>query len=69
MSIDFYFCPFTNFFLGFMVLYMINYPAIQQKLHDELVNVCGDSLPSLTHRARFKKEIVKSKQTYAHSLI
>ena len=57
MSIDFYFCPFTNFFLGFMVLYMINYPAIQQKLHDELVNVCGDSLPSLHIAPGLKKRL------------
>ncbi|EFX83937.1 hypothetical protein DAPPUDRAFT_194538 [Daphnia pulex] len=37
--------------IGFMVLYMINYPTIQQKIREEIENVCGDSLPSLAHRA------------------
>jgi hypothetical protein len=31
---------------------MINYPTIQQKIREEIENVCGDSLPSLEHRAR-----------------
>ncbi|XP_046454340.1 methyl farnesoate epoxidase-like isoform X1 [Daphnia pulex] len=37
--------------IGYTVLYMINYPAIQQKMREEIKNVCGDSLPSLAHRA------------------
>ncbi len=38
-----------------MVLYMINYPTIQQKIREEIESVCGDSLPSLAHRARWGK--------------
>ncbi|XP_046654690.1 methyl farnesoate epoxidase-like [Daphnia pulicaria] len=37
--------------IGFAVLSMINYPSIRQKMREELENVCGDSLPSLAHRA------------------
>jgi hypothetical protein len=39
--------------LGFAVLYMIHYPKIQQKMRDELDDICGDSLPSLAHRSRY----------------
>ncbi|EFX83960.1 hypothetical protein DAPPUDRAFT_47261 [Daphnia pulex] len=38
--------------IGFVVLYMIHYPTIQQKIRDELDDICGDSLPSLAHRSR-----------------
>jgi hypothetical protein len=31
---------------------MINYPIIQQKVRDELEEICGDSLPSLAHQPR-----------------
>jgi hypothetical protein len=31
---------------------MINYPIIQQKVRDELEEICGDSLPSLAHQQR-----------------
>jgi methyl farnesoate epoxidase/farnesoate epoxidase len=32
---------------------MIHYPTIQQKIRDELDDICGDSLPSLAHRSRY----------------
>nr|CAH0098576.1 unnamed protein product [Daphnia galeata] len=38
--------------IGFAVLYLIHYPEVQQKMREELDNVCGDSLPSLAHRSR-----------------
>ncbi|XP_046454405.1 methyl farnesoate epoxidase-like [Daphnia pulex] len=36
----------------FAILSMINYPIIQQKVRDELEEICGDSLPSLAHQPR-----------------
>jgi hypothetical protein len=43
---------------------MINYPAIQQKMREEIKNVCGDSLPSLAHRARLAKIGRSNKSNY-----
>lgn len=39
--------------LEFAVLYLIHYPKIQQKMRQELDDVCGDSRPSLAHRSRY----------------
>lgn len=38
---------------------MINYPTIQQKVRDELKEICGDSLPSLAHQPRHAFEFLK----------
>ncbi|XP_032795655.1 methyl farnesoate epoxidase [Daphnia magna] len=38
--------------IGFGILYLIHYPEIQQKLWEEINQICGDSLPSLSHRSR-----------------
>ena len=36
-----------------MVLYMVHYPEIQQKMRNEQEVVCGDSYPSLAHRLEY----------------
>jgi len=38
--------------VGFAVLHMIHNPQILRKVQQELDSVCGDSLPSMAHRAR-----------------
>ena len=38
-----------------MLLYLLHHPEIQRKVQAELDRVCGDSIPSLTHRSRSYK--------------
>ena len=42
----------TNNSIGFAILQLIHHPEIQAKLRDELDSLCGDSMPTLAHRAR-----------------
>ena len=37
---------------GFAILYLVRYPEIQRRIQTELDNVCGDALPSLSHRPK-----------------
>ncbi len=43
------------FLIGFAVLYLIHHQEVQKKIQKELDDVCGNSLPSLAHRARYLK--------------
>lgn len=36
--------------IGFALLYMVHYPEVQRKMQAELDRICGDALPSLSHR-------------------
>lgn len=46
------------FFIGFAILHLIHRPEVQRKMQTEMDSVCGDSLPSLNHRAKYVQTFI-----------
>ena len=42
-------------FIGFALLYLLHHQDIQQKIQEEIDQVCGDGIPQLAHRSRYCK--------------
>jgi len=43
------------FFKEFAILYILHHPEVQLRVQEELDQVCGSSLPSLSHRSKYCK--------------